>query len=113
MADDWQNIPEDEGLTLGPEDALEREIVRSKALKVERLQLRYRVEKLAREVAALTAENRQLKTGLDHAPAKIETSAPQDSAIPTGPMFPARWAFYLLAFNLTALGLLIFFLLKK
>lgn len=113
MADDWQNIPEDEGLTLGPEDALEREIARSKALKVERLQLRDRVEKLSSEVAVLTAENRQLKTELDHAPSQNETSALPDSAIPTGPLFPARWAFYLLAFNLTALGLLLFFLVKK
>jgi len=109
MADDWQDIPGDGGLTLGPEDALEREIARSKALKVERLQLRDRVEKLECEVAALTAENHRLKTGLDHAPSKHEKSAPQDSVIPTGPLFPARWAFYLLAFNLTALGLLLFF----
>ena len=113
MADDWQDIPEDDGLTLGPEDALEREIARAKALKVERLQLRDRVDKLEREVAVLTAENHQLKTELDHAPFKNERSAPQNSAISTGPLFPARWAFYLLAVNLTTLGLLLFFLVKK
>ena len=111
MADDWQDIPEDDGLTLGPEDALEREIARSKALKVERLQLRDRVEKLESEVRALTAENHKLKT--EPGPGRNQESAPQESASPTGPLLPARWALYLLAFNLTALGLLIFFLLKK
>ena len=65
MADDWQDIPEGEGLTLGPEDALEREIARSKALKVERLQLRDRVEKLEAEVETLIAENHPLKTERD------------------------------------------------
>ena len=108
MADDWQDIPEEDGLTLGPEDALEREIARSKALKVERLQLRDRVEKLEREVQTLAAENDRLKT--EPRPGLSEN---QDSAGPTGPLLPARWALTLLAFNHTALGLLIFFLLKK
>ena len=110
MADDWQDIPESDGLTLGPEDALEREIARSKALKVERLQLRDRVEKLESEVGALAAENERLKTepgsGL---PANPKSAPPE----PTGPWLPTRWALYLLAFNLTALGLLLFFLIKK
>ena len=113
MADDWQDIPEDDGLTLGPEDALEREIARSKALKVERLQLRDRVEKLESEVRALTAENRKLKTEPGPELPENQESAPQESAGPTGPLLPARWALYLLAFNLTALGLLIFFIIKR
>ena len=40
MTDEWQDISEDDGITLGPEEALAREIAKSKALKVERLQLK-------------------------------------------------------------------------
>ena len=78
MADDWQDIPENDGLTLGPEDALEREIARSKALKVERLQLRDRVNKLEGEVRALTTENDRLKTEGGHGlPRNQETAPPE------------------------------------
>ena len=49
--DDWKKPPDDEGITLGPEEALEREIAKSKALKVERLELRNRVEALDQETA--------------------------------------------------------------
>ncbi len=55
MQDDekWQEPFEDEGITLGPEEALKREIDRSKALKVDRLKLRDRIETLENENAAL------------------------------------------------------------
>ncbi|NIQ01761.1 MAG: hypothetical protein GWM98_16345, partial [Nitrospinaceae bacterium] len=44
--DRWQDPFEEEGITLGPEERLQREIERSKALKVERLRLKDEVEKL-------------------------------------------------------------------
>ena len=53
MTDEWQDTPEEDGITLGPEEALEREIAKSKSLKVERLQLRDQVERL-------TVQNRSL-----------------------------------------------------
>jgi septal ring factor EnvC (AmiA/AmiB activator) len=55
MQDDekWQEPFEDDGVTLGPEEALKREIERSKALKVDRLKLRDRIETLEKENAAL------------------------------------------------------------
>lgn len=55
MTDDekWQEPFEDDAVTLGPEEALRREIERSKALKVERLKLRDRIETLEKENAAL------------------------------------------------------------
>ena len=61
MTDEWQDIPEDDGITLGPEEALAREISKSKALKVERLQLRDQVDRLTAENQALRKENETLK----------------------------------------------------
>ena len=49
--DDWKKPSDYEGITLDPEEALEREIAKSKALKVERLELRNRVEALDQENA--------------------------------------------------------------
>lgn len=55
MTDDekWQEPFDDDAVTLGPEEALRREIERSKALKVDRLKLRDRIETLEKENAAL------------------------------------------------------------
>ena len=40
MKNDWDKPYEDDGVTLGPEDALHREIEKTKALKVEKIQLK-------------------------------------------------------------------------
>ncbi len=60
MSDEWSEGFEPGGITLGPEDRLEREIAKSKALKVERLQLRDRISRLEKEVEDLGQENREL-----------------------------------------------------
>ena len=39
MEDNWENPYEEDGVTLGPEEALLRETEKTKALKVEKLQL--------------------------------------------------------------------------
>ena len=44
--DDWEETFDDNGITLGPEEILRREIEKSKNLKVERLQLKDEIEKL-------------------------------------------------------------------
>ena len=117
MTDEWQDIPEDDGITLGPEEALGREIAKSKALKVERLQLKDQVERL-------TAQNRALSDQLEAFKQKEksggrEQSAPEADISLSGPSRPAnrflpnRWAFILLAFNLAAIGILLFFLLQR
>ena len=56
----WQNNP-DSGITSDPEGALQRETEKSKALKVERLQLRNKIESLRSENLRLREENQQLK----------------------------------------------------
>jgi hypothetical protein len=61
----WQPPFEDDGTTLGPEEALRREIEKSKNLKVERLQMRDALEKLRAENQSLKEKNRALKKKAD------------------------------------------------
>ena len=64
MNENWEEPLEEDGLTLGPEEALQREIEKSKALKVDRLRLRDEIEKLKAETADLTRKNHLLKERL-------------------------------------------------
>ncbi|MDH5761664.1 MAG: hypothetical protein OEZ51_01670 [Nitrospinota bacterium] len=117
MTNEWQDIPEDDGITLGPEEALAREIARSKALKVERLRLKDQVEKLTAQNRALVEENEALKR--KHRDSS-ENREPSDDRTPhsaslrrENSCLPGRWAFILLVFNLAAIGILLLFLLQK
>jgi hypothetical protein len=117
MTDEWQDTQEDDGITLGPEAALEREIAKSKTLKVERLQLKDQVEQLTAENQALRKENEAFKK---HGQARSSTreDSPEEANIPAlnaprGTFLPNRWAFILLIFNLTAIGFLLLFLLQR
>jgi len=117
MTDEWQDISEDDGLTLGPEEALGREIAKSKALKVERLQLKDQVERLTAQNRALSDQLEALKQkdGSDrrgHSTAETDTSNSKPSQ-PAHSFLPNRWAFILLAFNLVAIGILLLFLLQR
>lgn len=62
MSDEWSEGFESGGITLGPEDRLEREIAKSKALKVERLQLRDRISRLEQENQELARQLAQVST---------------------------------------------------
>ena len=64
MNENWEEPLEEDGLTLGPEEALQREIEKSKALKVDRLLLRDEIEKLKAETTDLTRKNHLLKERL-------------------------------------------------
>jgi hypothetical protein len=64
MSKDWQEPSEEDGLTLGPEETLQREIEKSKSLKVDRLRLRDEIERLKTEKDDLAQKNRQLKERL-------------------------------------------------
>ena len=56
----WKEPMEEDGLTLGPEEALQKEIEKSKTLKVDRLRLRDEIEKLKSEKSDLSQKNQQL-----------------------------------------------------
>ena len=60
MNEPWEEPKEEDGLTLGPEEALQREIEKSKTLKVDRLRLRDKIEKLKTEKYDLAKKNQQL-----------------------------------------------------
>lgn len=65
MSEHWEEPKEDDGLTLGPEASLQREIEKSKTLKVDRLRLRDEIEKLKAEKDSLAEKNQQLKERLE------------------------------------------------
>jgi hypothetical protein len=78
MNEPWEEPKEEDGLTLGPEEALQREIEKSKTLKVDRLRLRDEIEKLKTEKSELTEKNQQLKerlTKLGNADTNSETTS--------------------------------------
>ena len=109
MANDWKEPYEDDSVTLGPEEALRREIEKTKTLKVERLQLKDTIEKLRAENGTLAESHRLLekKMGVLAGTTSDETVSQSQSDRPPAP----GWAFFLLIFNLTAAGTLLFFLL--
>jgi len=109
MNSEWREIPEDEGLTLGPEEALAREIQKTKSLKVERLKLRDDIEKLQSKnqsleqaVERLERENQTHKKSSG----KRETSNKSPSPFPTGKT-PPLWLQILLVINFLACAWLI------
>ena len=73
MKELWKEPMEEDGLTLGPEEALQKEIEKSKTLKVDRLRLCDEIEKLKSEKSDLSQKNQKLKDRLT----KLENSAPE------------------------------------
>ncbi len=115
MADEWNEPPGDDGITLGPEEALEREIAKSKALKVERLQLRNRIEVLEEKIQVLEDEQIALQNARPNTSPRISggTSQTPGSSAGRTPIIPAPWTFLLLAFNVAALGIFLMLYLNR
>ena len=109
MEDDWENPYEEDGVTLGPEEVLLRETEKTKALKVEKLQLKDTIEKLRNKNNALANVNNSLEQ-------KLRSLTEQSSSsirLETDQTHTLRWAYLLLIFNLTALIILILFHIKQ
>ena len=109
MKDDWENPYEEDGVTLGPEEALLRETEKTKALKVEKLQLKDTIEKLRNKNNALANVNNSLEQ-------KLRSLTEQSSSsirLETDQTHTLKWAYLLLIFNLTALIILILFHIKQ
>ena len=109
MQDNWENPYEEDGLTLGPEEALLREIEKTKALKVEKLQLKDTIEKLQNKNTALANVNNSLEQKLRSLPEQSSSNI----NLKSNQTQTLRWAYLLLIFNLTALTVLIIFHLKQ
>ena len=116
MGDDWEKPYEDDGLTLGPENALNREIQKSKTLKVEKLQLKDTIEKLKAENDALLKTNQslnqKLKSFTDQSEQESNSTKRDSTLVQTYQTTNMGWSFFLVFFNIIALGILLIFLLK-
>lgn len=116
--ENWEPPLEDNGITLGPEESLRREIEKSKNLKVERLQLRDEIEKLRAQNDALIRRNREFeKKVLNLEAASSEQIPAHASPVSPGKKNfynpPRRWSVFLLIFNLLAMAALLYLLLQK
>ena len=108
MEDKWENPYEEDGVTLGPEEALLRETEKTKVLKVEKLQLKDTIEKLKSKNDALNSINQSL----EQKSRSFTEQSLSNIHLETDQTHTLRWAYLLLIFNLTALIILIFFHLK-
>ncbi len=117
MAEDWSENPENDGITLGPEEALRREIEKSKSLKVEKLQLKDALEKAHAKNRELEAANRLLAEKITTIEGGTSgTASPHNPDRKTGGLPRAGsspLALYLLVFNILALAVLAFFMSQK
>lgn len=110
--EDWKEPYEEDGITLGPEEVLRREIEKSKNLKVERLQLKDQIEKLQAENTHLARKNQSLEEEINTARSTSNKGpAPIQSQPHSGPY--KMWSVFLLIFNTCALTILLYFLLQK
>ena len=110
--DGWTEPYEENGITLGPEEILRREIEKSKGLKVERLKLKDEIEKLRAENVSLEQNNLALEEEIN----KIRSTSYKDPAPIQPQSFSAlspRWSLFLLIFNSCALAILLYFLIQK
>ena len=108
MEDNWENLYEEDGVTLGPEEALLRETEKTKALKVEKLQLKDTIEKLQSKNDTLVNVNNSLEQKL----ISLTEQSSSNIHLETDQTHTLKWAYLLLIFNLTALIILILFNLK-
>ena len=108
MEDNWENPYEEDGVTLGPEEALLRETEKTKALKVEKLQLKDTIEKLQSKNDTLVNVNNSLEQKL----ISLTEQPLSNIHLETDQTHTLKWAYLLLIFNLTALIILILFHLK-
>ena len=108
MEDNWENPYEDDGVTLGPEEALLKETEKTKALKVEKLQLKDTIEKLQSKNETLVNVNNSLEQKLT----SLTKQSSRSIYLETNQTHALKWAYLLLTFNSTALIILILFHLK-
>lgn len=80
--DKWEEPLEENGLTLGPEETLQREIEKSKSLKVDRLRLRDEIDQLKAQKEDLKEKNRQLHERVEALSKETPSPRPSESSSP-------------------------------
>ena len=70
----WEEPLEENGLTLGPEESLQREIEKSKSLKLDRLRLKDEIEQLKAQKEELKEKNYQLQQRIEELNNSIPSS---------------------------------------
>ena len=99
----WEEPLDDNGLTLGPEETLQREIEKSKSLKVDRLRLKDEIEKLKEQKENLQEKNRQLHKTVNALRNEGLNTQPEVSAIKKNELIP-----FLIALSLFSALLFLF-----
>ena len=103
---EWSEVPEN-GITLGPEEALLREIEKNKALKVEKLGLKNEIEKLRLENSNLSKKNRTL----NHKIKQFTPPKPRESSATSGEVTQKPLSNFLISIVVTATFFLFLFFL--
>ena len=99
----WEEPFEENGLTLGPEETLQREIEKSKSLKVDRLRLKDEIEKLKEQKEILQEKNRQLHKRVNALSNEGSNTQPEVPAIKKNELIP-----FLIALSLFSALLFLF-----
>jgi seryl-tRNA synthetase len=93
----WEEPLEDNGLTLGLEETLQREIEKSKSLKVDRLRLKDEIEKLKEQKENLQEKNRELHKRINALIDEFPNTQPVTHAIKKNELIPFLIALSLLS----------------
>ena len=84
----WEEPLEDNGLTLGHEETLQREIEKSKSLKLDRLRLKDEIEKLNEQKENLQEKNRQLHKRINALISGAPNTQPETHTIKKNELIP-------------------------
>ena len=99
----WEEPLDDNGLTLGPEETLQREIEKSKSLKIDRLRLKDEIEKLKEQKEKLQEKINQLHKRVNALSNEGSNTQPEAPAIKKNELIP-----FLIAISLFSALLFLF-----
>ena len=99
----WEEPLDDNGLTLGPEETLQREIEKSKSLKIDRLRLKDEIEKLKEQKEKLQEKINQLHKRVNALSNEGPNTQPEAPAIKKNELIP-----FLIALSLFSALLFLF-----
>ena len=101
----WEEPLEENGLTLGPEESLQREIEKSKSLKLDRLRLKDEIEQLKAQKEELKEKNYQLQQRIEELNNSIPSSESLKNALAVKKNF---WGLLIIATLFISIFLLFF-----